>query len=105
MKYIDSPEAAEVNAVLQMRDLGFVDAQVSGRGTDGGIDVFSERAVAQVSIGSVLWVVRTCLIVAIGAQNAHVLRQGIRRQHVGLVAARRAWCPVRESMRSVAAET
>lgn len=48
MRYIDSPEAAEVNAALRMRDLGFVDAQVSGPGADGGIDVFSERAVAQV---------------------------------------------------------
>ena len=27
------------------------------------------------------------LIVAIGAQNAHVLRQGLRREHVGAVVA------------------
>lgn len=33
------------------------------------------------------WLVSTSLILAIGAQNAFVLRQGIRREHVGWVVA------------------
>ncbi|UNN05008.1 restriction endonuclease [Rhodococcus opacus] len=48
MEYITTPEAAEFNAAARMRELGYPDARVTGRGADGGVDVVSDRAVAQV---------------------------------------------------------
>ncbi|MDV7091081.1 hypothetical protein [Rhodococcus opacus] len=48
MEYITTPEAAELNAAARMRELGYPDARVTGRGADGGVDVVSDRAVAQV---------------------------------------------------------
>lgn len=48
MVYINTPRQAEFNAVAQMRTLGYLDAQVCAPGADGGIDVSSERALAQV---------------------------------------------------------
>ncbi|MFC9767620.1 restriction endonuclease [Rhodococcus jostii] len=48
MEYITTPEAAERNAAARMRELGYADARVTGRGADGGVDVVSDRAVAQV---------------------------------------------------------
>lgn len=48
MEYIRSPQQAEQNAAVRMRELGFKDARVTGRGTDAGIDVTSKRAIAQV---------------------------------------------------------
>jgi hypothetical protein len=46
--YINTPRQAEFNAVAKMRTLGYLDAQVCAPGADGGIDVSSERALAQV---------------------------------------------------------
>ncbi|QXF84298.1 restriction endonuclease (plasmid) [Rhodococcus pyridinivorans] len=43
-----SSEDAEFFAAARMRDMGFSDARVTGRGADGGIDVVSRRAIAQV---------------------------------------------------------
>jgi hypothetical protein len=48
VEYITTPEAAESNAAARMRELGYCDARVTGRGADGGVDVVSDRAVAQV---------------------------------------------------------
>jgi len=39
---------AEINAAAKMRDFGFVDATALPGGPDGGIDVYSQRAYAQV---------------------------------------------------------
>ncbi|NME78966.1 restriction endonuclease [Rhodococcus sp. 105337] len=46
--YITCPEDAEHFAAALMRDMGFVDAIVTGAGPDGGLDVVARRAVAQV---------------------------------------------------------
>jgi len=48
IEYITSAEDAEENAAEKMRVMGFTDAQVTGPGPDGGIDVWSRKAVAQV---------------------------------------------------------
>lgn len=48
MPHIHTPQEAEVNAALRMRELGFRDAAVTGGGADGGIDVRSSSALAQV---------------------------------------------------------
>jgi len=48
IEYITSAEDAEENAAEKMRAMGFTDAQVTGPGADGGIDVWSRKAVAQV---------------------------------------------------------
>lgn len=48
MEYITTPAAAELNAAQQMRALGYSDAVAVPGGPDGGIDVRSSRAVAQV---------------------------------------------------------
>ncbi|PPJ35818.1 hypothetical protein C5E45_23700 [Nocardia nova] len=48
MQYIQTAEQAEQNAAVQMRALGYSDAQVTGRGADGGIDIRATGAVAQV---------------------------------------------------------
>lgn len=48
MLYIASFEAAEYAAALHMHALGFLDARVTNRGPDGGIDVIASGAVAQV---------------------------------------------------------
>ncbi|MEV0297075.1 restriction endonuclease [Nocardia sp. NPDC050710] len=48
MLSIPSFEAAENAAAQHMRALGFPDAKVTPRGADGGIDVTSSRALAQV---------------------------------------------------------
>ncbi|WP_349536473.1 restriction endonuclease [Rhodococcus rhodochrous] len=44
IEYITSAE----NAAEKMRAMGFTDARVTGPGADGGIDVWSRKAVAQV---------------------------------------------------------
>ncbi|MFF5037394.1 restriction endonuclease [Nocardia salmonicida] len=46
--YITSPQQAEHNAAVQMRAMGFSDATVTANGADGGIDVRSGTALAQV---------------------------------------------------------
>ncbi len=46
--YITSPQQAEQNAAVQMRAMGFTDAVVTANGADGGIDVLSSSALAQV---------------------------------------------------------
>lgn len=48
MLSVPSFEAAEKLAAQHMRTLGFPDAKVTPRGADGGIDVTSSRAIAQV---------------------------------------------------------
>lgn len=48
MQYIRTFQDAERNAALRMRDLGFVDAKLTSDGADGGVDVVSVRALAQV---------------------------------------------------------
>lgn len=48
MEYVDSPRKAEINAAKKMRGLGYSDAEVTGKGADGGIDVIAANAVAQV---------------------------------------------------------
>ena len=45
---IRSPDDAEQVAAAWMRHLGFADARCTGAGTDGGVDVRSREAVAQV---------------------------------------------------------
>ena len=45
---IRSPDDAEQVAAEWMRHLGFEDARCTGAGTDGGVDVRSREAVAQV---------------------------------------------------------
>lgn len=52
MTPIATPHDAEVNAAAQMRAMGFTDAAVTVAGADGGIDVRSHRAVAQVKLHS-----------------------------------------------------
>lgn len=46
-------QAAEENAAAWMRSMGFADARVTDGGADGGIDVISSQAVAQVKRESV----------------------------------------------------
>lgn len=48
MQYIKTFAQAEQNAARQMRALGYTDARVTPPGPDGGIDVLSSTAVAQV---------------------------------------------------------
>ncbi|GAA1053909.1 restriction endonuclease [Dietzia natronolimnaea] len=48
MQYITTPHQAELNAALRMREFGYSDAVAGGGGADGGIDVRSSRALAQV---------------------------------------------------------
>lgn len=48
MKYITTPHEAELNAAEKMRQMGFSDAQAAKPGADGGIDVRSKHALAQV---------------------------------------------------------
>ena len=48
MEYITTPEAAETIAAARMREFGYSDARVTGRGADGGMNVVSARAEAQV---------------------------------------------------------
>ncbi|MFX0573319.1 restriction endonuclease [Nocardia nepalensis] len=45
---VPSFEAAEHSAAAHMRSLGYRDARVTQRGSDGGIDVIASQAVAQV---------------------------------------------------------
>lgn len=52
-KMIRTAEDAERAACLKMRDLGFVDARLTKRGPDGGVDVWSTEAVAQVKAQTV----------------------------------------------------
>lgn len=48
MLSVSSFEAAENSAAQHMRALGYSDAKVTPRGTDGGIDGVSSKAIAQV---------------------------------------------------------
>lgn len=48
MPVVNSPQGAEEFAAQRMRELGFVDARTTGRGSDHGIDVSSTNALAQV---------------------------------------------------------
>ena len=48
MNYITSPHHAELNAAEKMRSWSFTDAVATTGGADGGIDVRSSRALAQV---------------------------------------------------------
>lgn len=48
VQYIRTPQEAEQNAAARMRELGFPDARVTSGGADGGIDVRSSNALAQV---------------------------------------------------------
>lgn len=48
MRFIQTPHEAELNAQDQMRSWGFGDAVATTGGADGGIDVRSSRALAQV---------------------------------------------------------
>ncbi|MDJ0105128.1 restriction endonuclease [Rhodococcus erythropolis] len=48
MQYLQTPQEAEANAALRMRELGFTDARVTTGGADGGIDVRASAALAQV---------------------------------------------------------
>lgn len=48
MQYITTPHQAELNAADKMKSWGFTDAVATTGGTDGGIDVRSSRALAQV---------------------------------------------------------
>ena len=48
MNYITDPHTAELNAAEKMRLWGFVDAVSTTGGSDGGLDVRSSRALAQV---------------------------------------------------------
>lgn len=48
MDYITTPHQAELNAADQMKRWGFLDAVATTGGSDGGIDVRSSRALAQV---------------------------------------------------------
>lgn len=49
MQFITTAEAAEQNAAVRMREMGFTDARVTNAGSDGGIDVRSKHALAQVN--------------------------------------------------------
>ncbi|WP_425005768.1 restriction endonuclease [Mycolicibacterium sp. S3B2] len=48
MQYITTAHEAELNAARVMREWGFVDAKATTGGSDGGIDVRSSGALAQV---------------------------------------------------------
>lgn len=48
MRYITTPHEAELNAAEVMRSWGYEDAVATTGGADGGIDVRSSRALAQV---------------------------------------------------------
>jgi len=48
MQYITTPHQAELNAADKMKSWGFTDAAATTGGADGGIDVRSSRALAQV---------------------------------------------------------
>ncbi|MEI4745879.1 restriction endonuclease [Rhodococcus erythropolis] len=48
MQYIQTPHDAELNAAEAMKAWGFGDAVATTGGADGGIDVRSKRALAQV---------------------------------------------------------
>ncbi|WP_440717520.1 hypothetical protein [Gordonia oryzae] len=48
MDYISSFHQAELNGAAVLRDMGFADAKATTGGADGGIDVRSRRAYAQV---------------------------------------------------------
>lgn len=48
LKQIASWQDAELNALDWMRALGFVDARLTKAGADGGLDIRSSKAVAQV---------------------------------------------------------
>ncbi|MBB0998291.1 restriction endonuclease [Dietzia maris] len=48
MEYITDPHKAEKNATQLMRQWGFADAVAGTGGADGGVDVRSKRALAQV---------------------------------------------------------
>lgn len=48
MDYIRTPQDAERNAAIRMRELGFSDSEVTTGGADGGVDVISGAALAQV---------------------------------------------------------
>lgn len=48
MPFITTPHQAELNAQDQMRSWGFADAVATTGGADGGLDVRSSRALAQV---------------------------------------------------------
>ncbi|SIS11467.1 restriction endonuclease [Williamsia sterculiae] len=48
MNYITSAHQAELNAAAKMREWGFIDATATTGGSDGGIDVRSRKALAQV---------------------------------------------------------
>lgn len=48
MDYITTPHQAELNAAEQMKLWGYLDAVATTGGADGGIDVRSSRALAQV---------------------------------------------------------
>lgn len=48
MQYIRTPHEAELNAALVMKSWGFSDATATTGGADGGIDVRSKAALAQV---------------------------------------------------------
>ena len=47
-QFIRSDREAELNAAAQLRALGYRDATATRGGPDGGIDVWSSRALAQV---------------------------------------------------------
>ena len=47
-EFIRNPGDAELRARELMEFMGFADAQIGPRGPDGGVDVTSSRAVAQV---------------------------------------------------------
>lgn len=48
MQYITTPHEAELNAANKMREWGYLDAVATTGGADGGIDVRSNHALAQV---------------------------------------------------------
>lgn len=48
MRFIRSAHEAELNAAEKMREMGYTDAEAMPVGPDGGIDVKSSRAIAQV---------------------------------------------------------
>jgi hypothetical protein len=53
-RLVKTAAAAEAYAAEVMRALGFSDARATGPGADGGIDVVSSRAVAQVKMEAIL---------------------------------------------------
>ncbi|WP_425005763.1 restriction endonuclease [Mycolicibacterium sp. S3B2] len=48
MRHITTPHDAELNAARLMRSWGYLDAKATTGGSDGGIDVRSAKALAQV---------------------------------------------------------